>query len=322
MPDRKVSLLELATAEQIFGDADGDLDEQLYELRLCGAIGRRGSAYGGLELEFAYGLEGLDDADTVIVMPWSGEAPPPEVLDALRAAHARGARMVSFCTGAFALAAAGLLDGRPATTHWQDTDELARRYPAVRVDPRVLYVDDGDVMTSAGAAASIDLALHIVRLDFGADIANGIARRAVVPPHRDGGQAQYVEMPVPDPGADAFSGTLEWILDHLDEPLTVGDLAKRAHMSVRTFARHFRAVTGSTPHQWVLRQRVMHAQVMLETTEEPVERIAHACGFGAASALRLHFQRVLGTSPQSYRRTFRRGAAGAPAGAIAGAGAT
>ena len=307
MPDRRVSLLELAAAEQIFGDANGDLEEQLYELRFCGAVGRRGSGFGGLGLEFAYGLEGLDGADTVIAMPWSGEEPPPEVLEALRAAHARGARMVSFCTGAFALAAAGLLDGRPATTHWQDTDELARRYPSVRVDPRVLYVDDGDVLTSAGAAASIDLGLHIVRLDFGADIANGIARRAVVPPHRDGGQAQYVEMPVPDPGADAFSDTLEWILDHVGEPLSVGDLADRAHMSPRTFARHFRAVTGSTPHQWVLRQRVLHAQALLETTDETVDRIAHACGFGAASALRVRFQRALGTSPQAYRRTFRRG---------------
>jgi AraC family transcriptional activator FtrA len=306
MPDRRVSLLELAAAEQIFGDADGDLDEELYELRLCGAIGRRGRGFGGLELEFAYGLEGLVGADTVIAMPWSGEDPPPEVLDALRAAHARGARMVSFCTGAFALAAAGLLDGRPATTHWQDTEELARRYPSVRVDPRVLYVDDGDVLTSAGAAASLDLGLHIVRLDFGADIANGIARRAVVPPHRDGGQAQYVEMPVPDPAADAFSDTLDWILDHIGEPLVVGDLADRAHMSPRTFARRFRAVTGSTPHQWVLRQRVLHAQALLETTDAPIERIAHACGFGAASALRVRFQRALGTSPQAYRRTFRR----------------
>ncbi len=306
MPDRKVSLLELAAAEQIFGDAGGDLEEQRYELRLCGAVGRRGSGFGGLELEFAYGLEGLVGADTVIAMPWSGEEPPPEVLDALRGAHLRGARMVSFCTGAFALAAAGLLDGRPATTHWQDTDELARRYPSVRVDPRVLYVDDGDVLTSAGAAASIDLGLHIVRLDFGADVANGIARRAVVPPHRDGGQAQYVAMPVPDPAADAFSDTLEWILDHLDVPLAVGDLAARAHMSPRTFARQFRAVTGTTPHQWVVRQRVLHAEVLLETTDEPIERIAHACGFAAASALRVCFQRALGTSPQAYRRTFRR----------------
>jgi transcriptional regulator GlxA family with amidase domain len=322
LPDRMVSLLELAAAEQIFGDADGDLDEELYELRLCGGARRRASAFDGLVLELAHGLEGLAGADTVIAMPWSDEEPPPAVLDALIAAHARGARMVSFCTGAFVLAAAGILDGRPATTHWQDTDELARRHPEVRVDPRVLYVDDGDVLTSAGAAASIDLALHLVRLDHGAEVANGVARRAVVPPHRDGGQAQYVEMPVPEAGPDAFADMLAWVLDHLGERLTVADLAERAHMSPRTFARHFRAVTGATPHQWLLRQRVLHAQALLETTDEPVEAVAHACGFGAASALRVHFQRGVGTSPQAYRRTFRGDREPAAAAGRAGAATT
>jgi transcriptional regulator GlxA family with amidase domain len=203
-----------------------------------------------------------------------------------------------------------MLHGRPATTHWDSADRLARAHPDIRVDPKVLYVDDGDVLTSAGAAASIDLALHMVRSDFGADVANAIARRAVVPPHRDGGQAQYVTMPVPEPNADAFDATLAWALEHLDEPLTVPELAQHANMSARTFARRFRATSGVTPHQWLLRQRVMHAQALLETTDEPVERIAQASGFGAASALRLHFQRTLGTSPQAYRRTFRGGETG------------
>jgi len=307
LPPEQVSPLELAAAVEIFGATNLDLGGPLYELRVCGAEGRRARAVGGFDLSF---VEGLDGADTVIAMPWDawdhGGEPTAEVLGALRAAHARGARMVSFCTGAFVLAAAGLLDGRPATTHWRQAGELAERYPSVRVDPRVLYVDDGDVLTSAGAAASIDLALHLVRLDHGADVANAIARRSVVPPHRDGGQAQYVEMPVPEPDPDTFSDTLAWALDHLGEPLAVADLAARAHMSPRTFARRFRAVTGATPHQWLLRQRVLQAQALLETTDEPVERIAHSCGFGAASALRLHFQRTLGTSPQAYRRTFRR----------------
>lgn len=310
-PATQVSPLELAAAVEIFGGPNEDLGGPFYELRLCGAEGRSARAVGGFDVTFDHGLEGLDGADTVIAMPWDawdtdGE-PGPAVLGALRGAHARGSRMVSFCTGAFVLAAAGLLDGRPATTHWRRAGRLAEQYPAVRVDPRVLYVDDGDVLTSAGAAASIDLALHLVRLDHGADVANAIARRAVVPPHRDGGQAQYVEMPVPEAAPDAFTGTLAWAIDHLGDPLAVSDLAQRAHMSPRTFARRFRAVTGATPHQWLLRQRVLHAQALLETSDESVERIAQMCGFGAASALRLHFQRALGTSPQAYRRTFRGG---------------
>ena len=321
LPPTHVSPLELAAAVEIFEGANNDLDLPVYELRLCGAEGRSARAVGGFEVVFDHGLEGLDDADTVIAMPWDGwdsdGEPGRPVLDALRRAHDRGCRMVSFCTGAFVLAAAGILDGRPATTHWRRADDLAARHPGVRVDPQVLYVDDGDVLTSAGAAASIDLALHLVRLDHGADVANAIARRAVVPPHRDGGQAQYVEMPVPSPAPDAFNDTLTWALEHLGDPLSVPDLAARAHVSPRTFARRFRAVTGTTPHQWLLRQRVLRAQALLETTDDPVERIAQACGFGAASALRVHFQRTLGTSPQGYRRTFR----GSNGGAATGAGA-
>jgi transcriptional regulator GlxA family with amidase domain len=322
-PPTRVSPLELAAAVEIFGEARPDLGGPFYELRCCGGEGRRARALGGFDIVFDHDLAGLEGAHTVIAMPWdagdTGGEPGARVLDALRRAHEGGARMVSFCTGAFVLAAAGILDGRRATTHWRRAAELAERHPEVAVDPRVLYVDDGDVLTSAGAAASIDLALHLVRLDHGADVASAIARRAVVAPHRDGGQAQYVEMPVPEAEPDSFSGTLEWALEHLDEALAVADLAERAHMSPRTFARRFGGVTGSTPHQWLLRQRVLHAQVLLESTDEPVERIAQRCGFGAASALRQQFQRVLGTSPQAYRRTFRGG--GAPS-AVRGVGAS
>lgn len=312
LPAVALSPLELAAAVEMFGSDPRDQDGPYYELRLCGAEGRRAEAFGGFTVELPYDLGGLDGADTVIVMPFdawdlAGARSSPAILDAIARAHERGARIASFCTGAFLLAAAGLLDGRPATTHWGAADRLAREYPNVRVDPKVLYVDDGDVLTSAGAAASIDLALHMVRSDHGAEVANALARRAVVPPHRDGGQAQYVQMPVPEPevGSDAFQEALTWALDHLDEPLSVAELASRAHTSPRTFARRFRASTGVTPHQWLLRQRVLHAQELLESTDASVERVAQASGFGSAGALRLHFQRIVGNSPQAYRRTFR-----------------
>jgi transcriptional regulator GlxA family with amidase domain len=212
------------------------------------------------------------------------------------------------CSGAFVLAAAGLLDGRRATTHWMHAEALANRYPKIDVDPDVLYVDEGDVMTSAGTAAGIDLCLHVVRLDLGAEIANAVARRMVVPPHREGGQAQFVEAPMTsgEPGSDRFAATLEYMLEHLDEALSVEVMADRAAMSPRTFARRFRATTGTTPGQWLVRQRVLLAQRLLETTDDPVELIALRCGFGTAAGLRLHFRRVLDTSPLVYRRTFRR----------------
>jgi AraC family transcriptional activator FtrA len=233
------------------------------------------------------------------------------LLDALRAAHRRGARIMSVCTGAFVLAAAGLLDGRPATTHWMYTEELAARFPEVRVDPRVLYVDDGDVLTSAGTAAGIDLCLHVVRLDHGAEVANAVARRMVVPPHRDGGQAQYVESPLASgPGDDPLGGTLGWALEHLDEPLSVADLARRAAISPRSFARHFLRVTGTTPHQWLLSQRLLLAERLLESSDLSVERVASRSGFGSAAALRAHFQRARATSPSAYRRLFRLGGYG------------
>ena len=217
---------------------------------------------------------------------------------------------MSVCTGAFVLAATGLLSGRRATTHWMHADRLAEQYPDIDVDPSVLYVDEGDILTSAGTAAGIDMCLHVVRKDLGAEVANAVARRMVVPPHRDGGQAQFVDLPLPTcPDSDPLTRVLDWMLEHLDEPLAVDEVARRSAMSPRHFARRFRAATGTTPHQWVLGQRVLLAQRLLESTEEPIEMIASRCGFGSAAALRVHFQRAVATSPQAYRRAFRERAA-------------
>ena len=226
------------------------------------------------------------------------------MLDALRAAHGRGARVVSLCAGAFVLAGAGLLDGRRATTHWMFADLLAREHPDIDVDRSVLYVEDDGIFTAAGTAAGIDLCLHLVRLDLGVEAANQVARRMVVPPHRDGGQAQYIAAPLPAGGpADTLAPLLDWMVEHLDEPLVIADLAQRASMSERTFARRFVAATGETPLQWLLAQRVLHARHLLETTDLSVDLVANACGFATAAGLRTHFQRQVGTSPTAYRQT-------------------
>ncbi|MGN6131909.1 MAG: helix-turn-helix domain-containing protein, partial [Nocardioidaceae bacterium] len=244
-------------------------------------------------------------------VPWwrhhLGDEPPPPLLDALRAAHARGARIAGLCGGNFVLAAAGLLDGRRATTHWLYADKLAREYPTVRVDPKVLYVDDGDVLTAAGTAAALDLCLHLLRTLDGAEVANIVARRMVVPPHRAGGQAQFVDVPLPALGAtDPLAAAVDWALAHLDAPLTVDDLAARAAMSRRTFTRRFRSHLGTSPLQWLLDQRTLLAQRLLESTDLPVETVAHRAGFGSAVSLRAHFPRALGTTPSGYRSTFSR----------------
>jgi transcriptional regulator GlxA family with amidase domain len=233
------------------------------------------------------------------------EEPPAELVDAVRAAHDAGARIVSLCTGAFVLAAAGLLDGRRATTHWIHAATLAARYPKVRVDPDVLYVDEGDVLTSAGKVAGIDLCLHLVRLDHGAAVANALARRLVMPPHRDGGQAQYTTPPASAAQDHALSDLLPWVTARLHMPLTVVDLARRVGMSTRTLTRHFNAVTGTTPLQWLLTQRIYQAQELLETTSQSIEQIAARTGMGSAATLRRHFNRAVGVPPDTYRRTFR-----------------
>jgi len=304
----EVSPFELSVACEVFGFDRSDLGVPWYRFFVCAVEGRPVKSEVGFEIHTPYGLGDLRRADTIVVPARYHGAPEhyPALLDALRAAHRRGARIMSFCTGAFVLADAGLLDGRRATTHWAHAEEFATLFPAVKLDPGVLYVDEGSVLTSAGTAAGIDLCLHVVRKDFGADIANGVARRMVVPPHRDGGQAQYVDDPVPDgPGADLFGETMAWLHEHLSEPVTVEELAGRSAMSPRTFARRFRTTTGTTPMQWVLRQRVLLAQRLLETTDEPIDRIADLAGFGSPASLRQHFNRIVRTSPTAYRRTFR-----------------
>ena len=303
-----ISPFEFAVACEVFGiDRSKDIGRPWYRFVVCSADPPPITTQVGFTIDTPYGLEVLDEADTIVVPATPSPDRPSEALvDALRRAHGRGARLMSLCTGAFTLAAAGLLDGRRATTHWMWADELARRFPAVKVDPRVLYIDEGDVLTSAGTAAGIDLCLHVVRLDFGAEAANITARRMVVAPHRDGGQAQFVRQPVPPPlPNDPFADTLVWAQEHLDEPIAVDELADRAAMSPRTFARRFQEQHGTTPHQWLLRQRVIYAQRLLETTDLPVDIIADQCGLGTATNLRQHFQRVVRTTPTAYRRTFR-----------------
>lgn len=258
----------------------------------------------GFDIVIEQGLSAAADAD-LLAVPAHGTGPTDErYLDVIRAAVDRGAWVLSVCSGAFALAQAGVLDGRSATTHWMYTDALAERYPRTRVDPDVLFVQDGRIVTSAGTAAGIDAALHIVRMEHGAAATNVIARRMVVPPQRDGGQSQYIEATVSAHPSDSFALVTEWMLEHLDDDLTIEQLARRAHMSARTFARRFRAETGTTPAAWLNRQRLLRAQQLLEETDLGLEQIARETGFGSAAVMRHHFVRVLGTSPQRYRRAF------------------
>ncbi|MCU1381014.1 MAG: helix-turn-helix protein [Acidimicrobiales bacterium] len=304
-----LSTFELAVCCEVFGLQRPEILEKGYELLVCAADEPPLRATGGITVDTPYRLADVARADTVVVPAWNtagGRVPSAEMIQALRDAYDRGARILSVCSGAFALGYAGLLDGRRATTHWMYADRLAAMFPEADVDPDVLYVIDGPVMTSAGTAAGIDLCLHLVRMDHGAEIANAFARRMVVPPHRDGGQAQYVQAPMPEcSGDDPIAEVSDWMVTNLHEELSVDELARKALMSPRTFARRFRAATGTTPHQWLLRQRVLHAQHLLEATDEPVERIATRCGFGSAAVLRQHFNRMVGTSPLAYRRTFQ-----------------
>lgn len=295
---------ELSLAYEVFAAAPAGVTIPWYDLTVCGPVAVR---VGRFRLEPDRGLDRLQHADTVIVPGWAevDENPPADLVDAVRAAHEAGARVVSLCTGAFVLAAAGLLDGKRATTHWAHTEALAARYPRVEVDPDVLYVDNGSVLTSAGKAAALDLCLHLVRLDHGSSIANAVARRLVVAPHRAGGQAQFVTTPVPDQDDHPLATLFPWIIERLEQPLTVEDLARQARMSSRHLGRHFKAVTGTTPLQWLLTQRIRHAQELLEKTDDSVDTIAAATGMGTATTLRRHFNRTVGVPPGTYRRTFR-----------------
>ncbi|TDC83393.1 helix-turn-helix domain-containing protein [Actinomadura sp. 7K507] len=309
-------LYELSIPCTVFGNAQADLADPWYDLRLCGDGAGTPDAVTtstGLTLRTRHGLDDLAGADTVIVpsVPDAcvedGEPLPPVLINALRHAHDAGARMVSLCTGAFALAEAGILDGRRATAHWMHTAQLAKRYPKVHVDDSVLYVDEGDVLTSAGLTAGLDLCLHLVRRDHGSHVANQLARRMVVPAHRAGGQAQFIELPVPSTDDEGLGPVLEWARASLERPLTVEDLAERAAMSPRTFYRRLQATTGTTPLQWLLTQRLARARELLESTALPIEKIGELTGLGTANNVRHHFLKHVGVSPSTYRKAFPRG---------------
>ncbi|MET9605417.1 helix-turn-helix domain-containing protein [Streptomyces sp. NPDC006512] len=302
---------ELGIPHRIFGRAKDPSGRPLYEILTCGLAPGPVSTDADFAVHVEHGPQLLATADTVVV-PASyelGAVHEHGVLTAELAAalaHVRpGTRLVSICTGGYVLAAAGYLDGRPATTHWASAEHFQRLFPAVKVDPGVLYTDDGDVLTSAGVAAGIDLCLHIVRRDHGAAVANEVARRTVVPPHREGGQAQFIERPVPEPQLASTTAARAWVLDRLHEPLRLSDLARQEAVSVRTFTRRFREESGVSPGEWITGQRVERARRLLERTELPMEQVAREAGFGTAQSLRKHVQAALGVSPTAYRRTFR-----------------
>ena len=304
---------ELGVVCEVFGVDRTDDGLPRYDFAVVGGEPGPLQSSDGFTVQPSFGLDRLAAADLVVVSavcdsrlyrPAGPEFPAP-MIKALQATVARGARVLSVCTGAFALGAAGLLDGRRCTAHWRQAAELAKRYPEAMVNPDVLYVDEGLVITSAGTAAGIDACLHLVRKEQGTRVANGIARRMVVPPHRDGGQAQYVVQPVAPSCDGSLRDLLEWLRAHLDEALTVRQLAARANMSERTFARRFVQDTGTTPQRWLIGQRILLAQQLLEETDETVDAIADHTGFGNATALRHHFRLWRGTTPNAYRRLFR-----------------
>ncbi|KXW59815.1 AraC family transcriptional regulator [Mycolicibacterium phlei DSM 43072] len=304
-----MAVFEFGVVCEVFGidrSADGVPN---FDFKVCGPRpGEPLRTSVGATLTPDHGLDDLAGADLVAI-PANGMGPyPPEVLEAVRAAADAGSIILTVCSGAFLAGAAGLLDGRPCTTHWMHADELQRRFPTAKVDRNVLYVDDGNLVTSAGTAAGVDACLHLVRRELGSEVTNKIARRMVVPPHRDGGQRQYIDQPVPVRCSDRFAPHLDWILANLDKPHTVASLAARAHMSARTFARRFVEETGRTPMQWVTDQRVLYARTLLEETDLDIDRIAERSGFGTATLLRHHFRRIIGVTPSDYRRRFACGA--------------
>lgn len=302
----RISPFHLSVPCLVFGESRPG--EPAYELVVCATDPGRLTTTAGFELIVSHGLEAIESAQTVIVPAWSNphEQPPRALLDALIAAHARGAHVVGLCLGAFVLAEAGLLDGRQATTHWAWAEVFAERYPAVRVDADVLYVDDGCLLTSAGTAAAIDCCLHLLRQHSGAEMANKVARRLVVPPHRQGGQAQFIEQPLPATARDdRLSDLLDWVRANLDKPHSLDSLAEKSLMSRRTFTRHFRQLTGTTVGDWLLAERLALSQRLLERTDQPIDAIAGLAGFGSPVSLRHHFAKALGVSPSAYRQTFQ-----------------
>lgn len=304
-----ISPFHLSVPCMVFGDDLARLGAPRYRLLICGEKTGLIPTMSGFNIEVEHDLSALAQADTVIVPAWRDpdERPPEALLQALRTAHARGARIVGLCLGAFVLAEAGLLDGRTASTHWVWGDDFAKKYPRVKLDRKVLYADDGDILTSAGTAAAIDCCLHLLRRDHGAEVANRIARRMVVAPHRHGGQAQYIEQPLPKAsGSDQLAVTLDWAIANLEQPLSLDVLADRAAMSRRNFTRRFKMKTGATVSQWLLNHRLAAAQRLLETSDQAIDRIAEATGFGSTVSLRQHFAAAFSVSPAAYRKQFQR----------------
>jgi AraC family transcriptional regulator, transcriptional activator FtrA len=297
---------EYGIAAEIFGQARPEMGADWYDFATAAADPGPLRALGGLTVHPEHGLEALAQADTIVIPGWSGaDVPaPPALVDALLAAHRRGARIATICSGAFVLAATGLLDGRRAATHWRYADRLAERFPRVIVDARVLYIDEDPLFTSAGSAAGIDLLLHLVRLDHGSEKANAVARRLVMAPHRRGGQAQFVERPLARHEGDRLAPLIDGLRRDLARDHRVADLARAAAMSERTFLRRFAAATGLSPGDWLIAERVEAAKRQLEEGSASVERIAHACGFGTVATLRHHFRRRIGMSPRDYRERF------------------
>ncbi len=296
---------EFGIAVEVFALKRPELGVPWYSFKSIAAEGKRSRAIGGVTIEADAGLESLSDADTIILPGWRDhqERPPQALLDALVQAHTRGARLFSICSGAFILAAAGLLNGKQATTHWRYTEALKAAYPKIMVKPDVLYVEAGNIITSAGSAAGIDASLHIVRQDFGSRVANSVARRLVLPPHRDGGQAQYIAPSKPRTGK-AMSEVIDWARRNLNQPLSVARMASKAAMSERTFQRRFKAETGAAPMAWLQRERLFLAQEWLETSNAPLAEIALSCGYPSLDTFRIAFKRTLGVAPASYKARF------------------
>ena len=300
-----ISTFEFGCVAEVFGGARRDLEVDWYDFAVVGVRPGPVLSTGGVAIHVPCGLETLAEADTIVVPCWDAPEPPGDDLVAsLRAAYERGARILSICSGAFVLAAAGLLDGRRATTHWLHADELKRRHPAIRVDPDVLYVDEGQIVTGAGSAAGLDMLLHVIRQDHGAKVCNAVARHLVIPPYRDGGQAQFVQRPVPQIADTRLANAIQWMREHAREEQRTDQLASMAAMSPRSFFRRFREATGMAPYDWLIRERVAITCELLEEGRLSVEQIAVEAGFGAAETMRHHFRRVVGRSPLEYRRTF------------------
>jgi AraC family transcriptional regulator, transcriptional activator FtrA len=304
----RLCTFEFGCVVELFALPRPELTVPWYEFAVCAAERGPLRAAGGVELNVRHSLKLLDRADTIVIPGWRGadEPPPPELLASLRRAHARGARLASICSGVFVLAAAGLLDARRATTHWKYVAALSERYPQVEVVPNALYVDEGQILTSAGSAAGLDMLVHLVRCDFGPRIANQVAQRLVIAPHREGDQAQFVPRPLAGDGRGRLARLMDFVREHPNQAHTLSSLARRAAMSPRTLQREFRAATGLSPHAWLTGARIARAQELLESTRLPAQAIAQRAGLKSAESLRHHFRRRVGTTPAAYRRRFTR----------------